>query len=66
MCVFGSKAPPVKNIIPQATTLPEKAPDPVEIDKDSQSTMKRRRNPLRIDLASETTSAGPAASGVNV
>lgn len=64
MCVFGGKQQPVKNIIPQATPMPDKAPEPVEIKKDGQTKMKRRRNPLRIDLASGTGSS--ASSGVNV
>lgn len=66
MCVFGGgKQQPVKNIIPQPTTMPEKAPEPVEIKKDGQTKMKRRRNPLRIDLASGDTGGTPV-TGVNV
>lgn len=61
----GGKTQVVKNIIPQSTPLPEKAPEPVEIAKESQDKMKRRRNPLRIDLASSAPSATPS-TGVNV
>lgn len=57
------KTPQVKNIVPQAPTLPETPPDPVKIDKDGQDKIKRKRNPLRIDLAS---SGGGATSGVTV
>jgi hypothetical protein len=65
MCVFGSpKTQPVKNIIPQSTPLPEKAPDPVEIKKDGQTKTNKKRNPLRIDLATQT--AASANTGVNV
>lgn len=53
---------PVKNIIPQATELPEKAPEPVPVAVDKGSETKRRgRNSLRIDLA-----AGTSRTGVNV
>ncbi|WP_417623154.1 hypothetical protein [Parasphingorhabdus sp.] len=62
MCVF-SKPDPVKNIVPQPTAAPEKEPDPVEIKKDSQTKVQRKRNPLRIDLASGSSTT---KTGVNV
>lgn len=66
MCAFGggSKPQQVKKIIPQSTPLPEKAPEPVEIKKDNDGKAKRKRNPLRIDLAQQTAAA--ANTGVNV
>lgn len=55
------KMPKVKNIMPQAPQQVEAPPDPVKIDKEGGDAIKRRRNPLRIDLASSAPS-----SGVNV
>lgn len=55
------KMPQVKNIVPQAPQQVEAPPDPVKIDKEGGDAIKRRRNPLRIDLASSAPS-----SGVNV
>jgi len=66
MCVFSQpKTPQVKNVIPTPTAMPEPPPEPVEIKKDGQTKMKRRRNPLRIDLASTAMKAAPS-TGVNV
>lgn len=58
------KMPQVKNIVPQAPQQVEAPPDPVKIDKEGGDAIKRRRNPLRIDLASSPSSA--PSSGVNV
>lgn len=56
-----SSAPKLKNILPNAPDQPEKAPDPVAIGAGAEEKMKRKRNPLRIDLA-----ASQQQSGVNV
>lgn len=57
------KMPQVKNVLPQAPARVEEPPKPVEIAKDGKSDVKRKRNPLRIDLAS---GGGGGGSGVNV
>ena len=57
------KMPTPKNIVPQAPQMAQEPPKPVEIDKDSTGAAKRKRNPLRIDLAS---SGGGASSGVTI
>lgn len=67
MCVFGGgskSSQPVKNIVAQPTALPEKAPEPVEVKKDDQSKVSRKRNPLRIELAQQKVAN--ANTGVNV
>lgn len=61
MC--SPKTPVVKNIVPTAPSQPEAAPEPVKIDKDGQDKAKRKRNPLRIDLAS---GGSGVSSGVTV
>lgn len=61
MC--STKTPVVKNIVPTQTSLPEAPPEPVKVDKDGRDKTTRKRNPLRIDLAS---GAGTPASGVTI
>lgn len=60
MCVVP-KQKKVANIVPKPTEAPEKAPDPVPINTDSEDRKRKGRSSLRIDLA-----AGAPASGVNV
>lgn len=55
----------IKNILPQAPSKVEEPPKPVEIAKDGQDKVKRKRNPLRIDLAAGG-GGGSAGSGVNL
>ena len=57
--------PVIKNVIPQSTSQVEEPPKPVEIAKDGADKVKRRKNPLRIDLASGGGGGGGAA-GVNI
>lgn len=66
MCGFSKPKTPkaVPSIVPKAPEQPEKAPEPVEIKKDGQTKLKRKRNPLRIDLA--TQQIGSANTGVNI
>lgn len=68
MCAFGGgskgSSQPIKNIIPQAPQMAEKAPEPIEIKKDGESKVTRKRNPLRIELARQA--AGSANTGVAV
>jgi len=58
------KMPEVKASIPTAPQMVEAPPEPVEVAKDTQSKLKRNRNPLRIDLAAG--GGGGAVSGVNI
>lgn len=58
------KIPQVKNVLPQAPARVEEPPKPVEIAKDGQGAAKRKRNPLRIDLA--YGGGGGGSSGVNL
>lgn len=60
------KLPEIKTIMPQQTSLPDAPPDPVEVSKAGADKVKRRTNPLRIELAKPTTGTGTVASGVNV
>lgn len=54
--------PKIENkVAPIATQAPDQAPDPVDIKKDSSEKMRRKRNPLRIDMPSSS-----AGSGVNI
>lgn len=52
-----------KNLVAAPPAQPEAPPDPVKIYKDAEAKVKRRRNPLRIDLRG---SGGAPSSGVNV
>lgn len=60
-----AKAPKIEKpkVSPLPTEAPEAPPDPVEIQKDSAEKTRKKRNPLRIDLAS---SNGSRSSGVNL
>lgn len=52
-----------KSLVAAPPPQPEAPPDPVKIDKDGDAKVKRRRNPLRIDLRG---SGNAPSSGVNV
>ena len=54
----------IKNVVPQATAQPDKAPEPLKVGADATDKAKRKRNPLRIDLA--TSGGGGVTSGVTV
>ena len=63
MCSF-LKAPKIDTkLAPNPTNLPDKAPDPLVVKPESEMG-KKRGNPLRIDLASNTPST--PSSGVKV
>lgn len=64
MC--APKAPKIEKpkIAPLPTAAPEEPPQPVEIQKESAEKNRRKRNPLRIDLAS--SGGGSPSSGVNI
>lgn len=64
MCT--AKPPKVEKpkIAPLPTAAPEEPPQPVEIQKESAEKNRRKRNPLRIDLAS--SGGGTPSSGVNI
>lgn len=62
MC--APKTPQVKNILPSQPMQVAEAPKPVAVEKDGADKTKRKRNPLRIDLAGG--GGGSATTGVNI
>lgn len=62
MCIAKSPKIEKPKITPLPTEAPEEPPAPVEVQKESSEKLRRKKNPLRIDLAS---SSNPA-SGVNI
>jgi len=64
MCIPKKPKMPEQPVPVAPPPQPEKPPEPVAIKKQSHTKIKRKRNPLRIDLAQKA--AGSSNSGVNI